>query len=183
MHREQARRVLKPGQDAVFDFEQRRNERRLPIVAVENIDAQAQLADRLHHRAAKEDKPFAVVRVVRAVLLIDPGAIKVVGLIDEVNRNFGADRISERRIGNRQMAEQNPRAHELARQRNLQRDPRRFDGESGIGDGRIMGQKERGLDPQAGQFQRQRPANVGQTAGFAKRDRFTASKDDVHRNS
>ncbi len=63
----------------------------MPIVAMQNVDLQIQLADGFHHGAAEENITLAIVAIIFTSLLIELRPVEVIVLFDEVNRNLLSD--------------------------------------------------------------------------------------------
>ena len=58
---------------------------------MKDVDFQVQKTYRLHRRAAEENVPLAVVDIVRAVrILVNAVSIKIILLIDQINRRVGS---------------------------------------------------------------------------------------------
>ena len=90
MNRENAGRLRKTWFPPVFNLSQCRDQSRLPVVGMENVRIQTQNSGRFHHRPTEENKSLAVIPKVLIILDVQPGPVKVNGLIDQVNLNVRA---------------------------------------------------------------------------------------------
>ena len=140
---------------------------------MQHVDLQVQQPDGLQHGAAEEDEPLAVVDVVLAVDAVQLVAVEVLVLLDQVDRHLAAGHGAAQ-----QMA-----GDHLAADGNDEVDPQRLDRLAAIAGLAVGGQDHRRLMAQPGQLDRQRPADVGQSAGLGKRHRFARGQQDVHGDS
>ena len=88
VEREQGGNAIVEGNVSVFDLQVGGDQPGLPVVAVEHVNGDPDRTERLHHRAAEEGEPFAVVLIVVAVFAIQLRPVKVVVLLDQVDRNL-----------------------------------------------------------------------------------------------
>ena len=62
-----------------------RDQRGLPIMAMNNVDWNPQSFDRFHNTSRKETEPFAIVAIVSMLITVQLIAIEVQRLIDKIN--------------------------------------------------------------------------------------------------
>ena len=154
----------------VLDLQIGRRQARLPVVGVQHVDVQVQQPNGLQNGAAEEHEPLAVVDVVLAVDAVKLVAVEVLVLLDQIDR-----RLSVGHGARQQMA-----GDRLAADRHDEIDSQRLDPLSAVAGLPVGGQDHRRLMAEPGQLDRQRPADVGQSARLGKRHRFARSQQDVH---
>ena len=137
---------------------------------MQHVDLQVQQPDGLQHGPAEEDEPLAVVDVVLAVDAVELVAVVVLVLLDQIDGHAAAG----------QRAPQQMAGDHLAADRDDEVDPQRLDRQAAIAGLAVGGQDHGRLMPQPRHFDRQRPADVGQSAGLGKGHRFTCGQQDIH---
>ncbi|MPN34620.1 hypothetical protein SDC9_182114 [bioreactor metagenome] len=65
-------------------FQQKRNQRRLPVVNMNQIRFPGQKLRQVSDRLGEKDKTLRVIRVIQSVMLIDTGAIEKLFLLNKV---------------------------------------------------------------------------------------------------
>ena len=168
--RKQRGHVFELRHAALFDLQVRRDEPRLPIVGVDHVELQAQLARRFDHGPGEKHEPLAIVAVIAAFLAIQLRPVVVVVLLDEIDRHLAVGQVAlEQRSGDRPRADRQVQSNRQP----LDRQPRRMD----LPVGRHDHQR---LVPEPGQLDRQGTADIGQSAGLGERDRFAGGNQDLH---
>jgi len=168
--RKQRGNPLVAREAAVFDVQIRRHQPGLPVVGVDHVQVQLQQPHGLQHRPREEHKPLAVVRIVLAVLAIELGPVVIGLLVDQVDRHVAAG----------QVAPQQSPGDRLAARGHDELDAQRIDGQSAVAGLAVAGHDHGRPVAQAGELDRERPADVGQPARLGERHRLTGGHKDLH---
>ena len=150
-----------------------RDEARLPVVGMNHVGLQIEMPHHFHGRSTEEDEPLAVVAIVLLVLDIDPLAVEVERLVDQINCDVRSRKLSLQHAG----------IHVLVSHRNSHRKRHRSDRRCIRLFGellRIVRQDQRDLVPRLCESLRQRGGHVTQATCFGEWHRFGTDNDDPH---
>ena len=85
MDGEQRGDLLVAGIAGIEDLQIGRDQPRLPVVGVQQIDGQIQQADCLQHGPREEDEPLAIIDIILAVGRVELLAVEILVLLDEID--------------------------------------------------------------------------------------------------
>ena len=167
---EQRGDIFKSLDAFVLDFEIRRDQPRLPIVAMHNIYGQIEQPNGLHDGSREKDESFAIVFVIFAVFAVELFASVIFGLINEVDRYITAW----------QMAFQQLAGNDFSADRDIKLEPCRLDGDVCIVNLPKCWHDYGDILVEACQFNWQGTAYIGETARFCERGDFTCRDENIH---
>ncbi len=90
MNREQRAGRAQLGDALIDRFQIHRNQSGLPVVAVDDVGSKVEGLDRFQHGPIEKDEALAIVVVILAVRPVEPVAVEVTRLVDQVDQDVGS---------------------------------------------------------------------------------------------
>ncbi len=158
--------LLIPRHARVDHLQVSRHQSGLPVVGVQHVHRQVQQADGLQHGPREKNEAFAIIDIILAVDAVELIAVEVLVLVYEIDRDLAAGHGAPRQL---------PADH-LAADGHDEIQAQGLDGLAAIAGLPIGGHDHGGLVAQSREFDGQSAADVRQTAGFGKGNRFAGGQ-------